>query len=44
MAKDPDENKWRANKIILGKKYSLIDPLTYIELGLDIAKNYELIN
>ena len=32
---DPDflmvqyENKWRANKIILGKKYSLLDPLTY---------------
>ena len=44
MVKDPDGDKWRANKIILGKKYSLLDPLTYTELGLDITKNDQLMN
>lgn len=48
--KDPDfkiinnseGDKWRANKIILGKKYLLNDPLTFrflIEKGVDIKVN-----
>ena len=44
IVKDPDADKWRANKIILGKKYSLFDPSTYKKLGLDITKNDQLIN
>ena len=39
MVKDPSGDKWRANKIILGKKYSLFDPVTYQELNLDITAN-----
>lgn len=34
MAKNPSGNKWRANKIVLGKRYSLFDPSTYTELGI----------
>ncbi len=30
-------DKFRANKIIFGKRYSLFDPNTYTELGLDIT-------
>ena len=44
MVKDPESDKWRANKIILGKKYSLFDPITYQELGLNITENNYLIN
>ena len=48
MVKDPSGNKWRANKIILGNKYSLLDPEIYITLGIKMmdmdyasAKGYE---
>ena len=34
IVKDPSENKWRANKISLGNKYSLSDPEIYIKLGI----------
>lgn len=37
MVGDPEGNKWRANKIILGAKYSLADPATYIHFGLNIS-------
>lgn len=38
---DPAGDKWRANKIILGKKYSVFDSSAYVEIGLDINKfNY----
>ena len=43
MIKDPQGDKWRANKIILGKKYSLYDPKTY-ELGLDMTRNNKIID
>lgn len=39
MVLDPDGDKWRANKIIFGEKYDLLDPLTYQILNLDITKN-----
>lgn len=39
MVLDSTKDKYRANKIILGKKYSLLDPSTYSELCLDITKN-----
>lgn len=32
-------NKWRANKIILGERYSLFDQSTYIKFELDINQN-----
>ena len=44
MVLDPEGDKWRANKIILGKKYSLFDPTTYQVLGLDINENISLID
>jgi len=44
MIKDPDGNKWRANRIILGEKYSLFDLTTYALFGLNIFDNTELIN
>ena len=34
MVEDPAKNKWRANKIILGEKYSLDDPETFVKLGI----------
>lgn len=34
MKEIPEENIWRANKIILGKRYCLNDPLTYSILGI----------
>ena len=34
MVKDPQGNKWRANKIIFGKKYPLYDLSTYIDLDI----------
>lgn len=37
-----DGNKWRANKIILGAKHSLLDPETYIKFGLRIDLDYIL--
>jgi hypothetical protein len=37
-----DNDKWRANKIILGKRYSLFDPLTYKIFGLDPTENIYL--
>jgi len=39
MVIDPNGGKWRANKIILGNKYSLLDPKTYQKFGLDISEN-----
>lgn len=39
MVKDKNEDKWRANKIILGKKYSLFDPSTYGKFGIKIFDN-----
>lgn len=39
MVEDPARQKYRANKIILGAKYSLFDPATYIKFGLDMTKN-----
>jgi len=44
MVKDPTGNKWRANRIILGEKYSLYEPATYKKFGLNILDNDELIN
>lgn len=44
MVKDPGGKKWRANKIILGKKYSLFDPETYNIFGLDITKNIYIVD
>ena len=40
--KDPDGDKFRADKIILGKRYDLTDPLTFqllLEEGTDIHMN-----
>lgn len=34
MVEDPEGSKWRANKIILGMRYCLSDPSTYIKLGI----------
>src|SRR5207244_1313830 len=34
MVQDPSGNKWRANKIILGKRYSLLHPDTYEKFSL----------
>lgn len=39
-----DGNKWRANKIILGRKWSLFDPETYRELGLSPYLNHYLMD
>ena len=44
MVKNPSGDKWRANKIILGKKYSLLEPKTYRELDLDIREYNHLID
>ena len=44
MVKDPSGSKWRANKIILGEKYSLLDPSTYKKLNLDITEYKYLID
>lgn len=44
MVVDPAGNKYRANKIILGKKYSLFDVETYKKFNLNIMDNLELIN
>ena len=44
MVKDPEGKKYRANKIILGEKYSLFDPKTYKLFDLDVVKNTFLIN
>ena len=38
------EDKYRANKIILGKKYSLYDPVTYESFGLNMEYNIHLVN
>ena len=40
---DPSGDKWRANKIILGKKYSLCDPETYKILNLKTPSTIFLI-
>ena len=39
IIKCKDGTKWRSNKIILGTRYSLFDPETYVKFGLDIWKN-----
>lgn len=44
MMRDPAGNQYRANKIILGKKYSLLDFATYDQLGLDVPKMELLVN
>jgi len=44
MVSDPDGNKFRANKIILGAKYSLFDVKTYEKFGLKINQNYYLVH
>jgi hypothetical protein len=44
MIRDPEGDKWRANKIIFGEKYSLLDYKTYELFGLDITKNDNIIN
>lgn len=36
MVKDPGSGIWRANKIILGDRYSLSDPATYEAIDLDM--------
>ena len=36
VVKDPDDNKYRANMILLGKKYSLSDPKTFEKFGLEL--------
>ena len=36
MIKDPEGDKWRANKIILCEKYLLSDPETYTKLNIPI--------
>ena len=38
MVSDPAGDKWGANRIILGKKYSVFDLNTYQELDLDFMK------
>jgi len=43
IVKDPQGNKWRVNKLILGEKYSLYDPKTYELFGLDISDNNYII-
>lgn len=35
MVKDPDGDKWRANRIILGEKYYLSDPSIYSKFGIE---------
>jgi hypothetical protein len=44
MVKDPSGDKWRANRIILGEKYSLFDPKTYELFGLNIKANIYIVN
>src|ERR1700728_200992 len=48
---DPDficvkdgSNKWRANKIILGERYSLFDLDTYNKFGLDPGQNRTIVD
>jgi len=41
---DPAGDRWRANKIYLGKKYSLFDPETYKLFGLDITQNKYIVD
>lgn len=43
MVQIAEESKWRANKIILGKKYSLFDDETYRILGLNIRENESIL-
>lgn len=43
MVKDPCGDKWRANKIILKEKYSLDDPNTYKQFGIDYPDTNECI-
>jgi len=40
IVKDPDGNKWRADKIILGEKYSLFDVETIQKFNLKITERY----
>jgi len=44
MVRDPNGDKWRANKIILGNRYSLLDPETYNIFGLDIERNSPVVD
>lgn len=42
MVKDPEGDKWRANMIILGEKYSLFDIETYEKINVNFLKKYIL--
>jgi hypothetical protein len=44
MIKLLDEGKYRANKIILGEKYSLYDPKIYKKFNLNMEYNIHLVN
>ena len=44
MIKNPSCDVSRANKIVLGKKYSLYDPETYAKFGLLMENNIYLVN
>lgn len=41
---DEVNDKYRANMIILGKKYSLYEPATYLHFGLNMEYNIHLVN
>jgi len=40
IVKDPEGDKWRANKIILGEKYPLFDVKTIQKFGLKVTEYY----
>ena len=44
MVQDPKLDKWGANMIILGNKYSLLDPRTYKLFGLNMEENNYIID
>lgn len=44
MVCDPDGDKWRANKIILGQKHSLFDLETYDKFNLNISANNYIVD
>lgn len=45
IVQDPDGNKWRANKIILGEKYPMDNPQTYTKLNIPFPSGeYCIIN
>jgi hypothetical protein len=44
VIKNPVNDTYRSNKILLGRKYPLWHPDTYTKFGLDICDNYDLID